>query len=504
MGNVKIITLGRSKNNDCVFQNNTVSGNHAVITLNSDGVSGVIKDLNSTNGTYINNGTHKITVPTNISYNDIIRLGSEVTSLKEIIEKANKTKVSGVGTNHFSNFHGIQHKSIGKNPNNDIVLSYNDVSRKHAVIYFNNQGQVVVEDLGSTNGTFVNGIKITSKILQPGDRLTITRNYPVSWENLFMTSHKSVRKQKSIIMYGLGAVVAVAVIGFIIYMFMPWSKEKIYKEYNSSVALVTSCFGYKVYIDDRDFTQFMCQCMGLQQNEFISVKDGKPCSGMLMSQGTAFFVSGDGKLATNLHVARPWLYSNDKEILKQQVDRIITYIAATSNPFLNRSNVEIKGVMGKIYVLPNGLPMTEGNLIECVEFKGHNDTDKDVAIIQTCSHELPSKVKKIVDLNKADTSEEALTEGTTIYTIGFPYGSDIAINSNNEMVNQVHEGSVTQNRGDFEFGHDAATASGASGSPIFNEKGKLVGIHHAGLTGVTGAQGFNMGIKAKYIIELLK
>jgi hypothetical protein len=39
---------------------------------------------------------------------------------------------------------------------------------------------------------------------------------------------------------------------------------------------------------------------------------------------------------------------------------------------------------------------------------------------------------------------------------------------------------------------------------MINDKGRLVGIHHAGMTGVTGAQGFNRAIKAKYIYDLLK
>ena len=41
---------------------------------------------------------------------------------------------------------------------------------------------------------------------------------------------------------------------------------------------------------------------------------------------------------------------------------------------------------------------------------------------------------------------------------------------------------------------------GASGSPILNDKGQLVGINNAGFE----KQGLNMGVKAKYIVELLK
>lgn len=44
------------------------------------------------------------------------------------------------------------------------------------------------------------------------------------------------------------------------------------------------------------------------------------------------------------------------------------------------------------------------------------------------------------------------------------------------------------------------TEHGASGSPILNDKGQLVGINNAGFE----KQGLNMGVKAKYIVELLK
>ena len=155
-------------------------------------------------------------------------------------------------------------------------------------------------------------------------------------------------------------------------------------------------------------------------------------------------------------------------------------------------------------VIPDGLPVSDGNAIRVTEIKGYDDIKKDVAVIQTETRELPSRVKNVIDINDADLSDDCLTEGRTVFTIGFPYGAEIAMNSNQELKNQVHGGSVTQNRGDYEFGHDAETAGGASGSPIINDKGKLIGIHHAGMTGVTGAQGFNWAIKAKYISDLLK
>ncbi len=51
--------------------------------------------------------------------------------------------------------------SLGRDPGNDIVINDPQVSRKHARI--TRQGEaMVIEDAGSTNGTFVNGMRLTS------------------------------------------------------------------------------------------------------------------------------------------------------------------------------------------------------------------------------------------------------------------------------------------------------------------------------------------------------
>lgn len=493
----RTIRIGRAPGNDCKFDNSSVSGNHAILILDEDQMHGIIKDLGSTNGTYINN--KRVTQDTEVGITDSIRLGSEMTNLNGILQNMNKTKIRPV-TNTYPNG-----KTIGKNSDNNIVMSHDDVSRKHAVLYQKPDGAIVVEDLGSTNGTFVNGEKVTSRVLNAGDKVTITRNYPLNWEQYFTpvqpTPTSKPKPTTTIIAIACGVLIVLGCATWF-FCFRTWDKEKIYSEYNQAVCWVYSQYGYQVLVDGEDFTPTLCQFFKLTPSKLVHISRDELKAGPTGAQGTAFFISQDGKLATNLHITRPWLFSDDGKDIELVVNKILAMLS-TQNPMLGRSTVEVKGVLSGLYIIQNGLPLTDGNAIECDEIKGHDDINKDVAIIQTEKRALPSLDTPYLDITKADTSEKNYIEGKTVYTIGFPYGASIAMNSNNDLRNQVHSGSITQNKGDYEFGHDAETAGGASGSPIINDKGHLIGVHHAGMTGVTGAQGFNWGIKVKYVQELL-
>ena len=66
---------------------------------------------------------------------------------------------------------------IGKASDNDFVVNDPHVSRYHAKLIREEGGCWLLEDLGSTNGTFVNGAQIVKKHVTPSDTIKLGDNY---------------------------------------------------------------------------------------------------------------------------------------------------------------------------------------------------------------------------------------------------------------------------------------------------------------------------------------
>ncbi len=65
--------------------------------------------------------------------------------------------------------------TIGRGNDCDLVLDEPEMSRKHAMIENSGDG-LYLRDLGSANGTFVNGVQVKNAVLHPGDQLAFDRN----------------------------------------------------------------------------------------------------------------------------------------------------------------------------------------------------------------------------------------------------------------------------------------------------------------------------------------
>lgn len=88
--------------------------------------------------------------------------------MPKIIVKFNEAVIRGVPLDR-------EQFTIGRKPDNDVVIDNPAVSGHHAKLS-RVQAVYFLEDLGSTNGTFVNEKKIDKRQLKDGDRVTIGKH----------------------------------------------------------------------------------------------------------------------------------------------------------------------------------------------------------------------------------------------------------------------------------------------------------------------------------------
>ncbi len=91
--------------------------------------------------------------------------------------------------------------TIGRDAVNGVAINDAEVSRKHARLSFQG-GKYVIEDLGSTNGTFVNGQRLSGPVvLKPGDVVSLGEQIVLMYDainldpgaTMVAASHNSAR-----------------------------------------------------------------------------------------------------------------------------------------------------------------------------------------------------------------------------------------------------------------------------------------------------------------------
>ena len=175
-------TIGQGSVNDLVIDRDGVNGFHADIKVEGDQV--VITDINTATGTYVNGD--RISGPTNLRAGDVIRIQDvELEITAEDPAGGGKTLVlSGtalmeVGSNSWSLVADsgpekgqvipvIERTEIGRALECDISILEPALSRKHAELEPDGD-RLIIRDLGSINGTWVNAEKVEEKELKDGD-----------------------------------------------------------------------------------------------------------------------------------------------------------------------------------------------------------------------------------------------------------------------------------------------------------------------------------------------
>jgi S1-C subfamily serine protease len=155
------------------------------------------------------------------------------------------------------------------------------------------------------------------------------------------------------------------------------------------------------------------------------------------------------------------------------------------------AQVNITGHSVQVAVLLNNTFANNPNdLIGCQVLKVSDDEKIDVSLLQTNTKTLPAQVKNLVDINDVVPDNE-LKPGKKIYILGFPMGLILA-NTTQGIKANFQDGQVSRETDGYAFGHNISSIGGASGSPVFDEDGRLAGVHYSGIRGNT--QGFKFAV----------
>jgi S1-C subfamily serine protease len=211
--------------------------------------------------------------------------------------------------------------------------------------------------------------------------------------------------------------------------------------------------------------------------------------------GTGFHVGG-GYIITNRHVVQPW---QEDDLVKQMIQdskgrarikRLVVYFPNYSQPF----------------------PLKIREL----------DYREDLAVTSVD----PALIPKEVPTLPLENDTQTVAVGKTVVSLGYPNGPDRllamtdegearslssrcggsrqciinTLSQSSKIVPLTTQGSIT----DLDarrIVHDAKTAEGGSGAPLFGQSGKVIGVNFGVFTESTAA---NMAVPVKFAIELLK
>jgi ABC transport system ATP-binding/permease protein len=174
------IEIGRAPDNDIILGDANISRHHARIRWQSDQY--FLVDLGSSDGTTLNGVALLPHIPQPLASGDTFHIGRVCLQFcvtdpsPQSLKSPDNATIMGVpDTLVVANLDLRDHHrlTLGRDPQNDTTIQHPSVSRFHATIE-RRKGSFILQDLNSTNGTFVNEKAIDKPwILRVGDRIRI-------------------------------------------------------------------------------------------------------------------------------------------------------------------------------------------------------------------------------------------------------------------------------------------------------------------------------------------
>ena len=305
---------------------------------------------------------------------------------------------------------------VGRSDQCDLVISHESVSSQHCEL-ITSEEKILLRDLNSTNGTFVNGSRIKEVVLNENDRINVGL-VGLIFENGKLQIDTSLREKSSRLSPKILLTTILVIAGFTIFMVLGRQDSKTTNNETTAIPTQTSASSQTPAVQNEE-TSLDLYSQPTTLEEMIPALRNKVIGASCADgSGSAWplTVGQETFVVTNHHV----------------VEYCILY---------ERSEVTLD-IQGKT---------TTGEVISY-------NVEEDLALVSTTS-----RITGLPTSGRPDI-------GQWVMVIGNPLGMDRSVTFGT-VTNMLEGGIVT----------DAAINPGNSGGPIFNSAGEVIGIASAKL-----------------------
>lgn len=514
---MRLLKVGRDSNCDIVLHSDKASALHAEITILNNGDI-LLEDKNSRNGTFVMNRPIKPGTQVSIKRGDAIRFGDVELIWNQIPMPED-----------LSNYKAVY--GIGTSMRNDIQIAGNTASRYHATLKIDRKGKAFLQD-HSKNGSTINGER-----LNPGQTRQIKRGDAIVCGGVPVNLAQFIPSNNLSKIIGIAATIAILVVGgWAAWKYIPWNNSitpVTTQAMENASACVYGGYYYEINVKDDPFKNVIKGWpdkwyMGIGSNGKLQVNTTTDGLSPLGYTGTAFFISKDGEMGTNRHIAVPWEYrdADDEENIRQQMEKarqatsgnlyeLLAYNVMTgalsaddANAWLRRYQNSPLEISGKHAFFGIGLTGSKVNnqidLQQAQVIAESGDHKKDVALIRLNSRKTPDYIVKmgaIYDIEHARVDERSLKpQDEELTIIGYPMGETVANETfdGKELRPTIHKASLSKTPDDNQIQIQAVGIGGQSGSPVIDKSHRLVGVLCSGFKGTEVTYCCNI----KHLVEL--
>jgi len=434
---------------------------------------------------------------------------------------------------------------IGRSADNDIIINDPDgkVSRQHAIIEVHDDGTMFLKD-NSSNGTTVNGSKFIHKQtrINRGDSINFAGVSVLDWNKIKevtiegggQTDGGGVKKPFNW-MYAALPLLALGLC-YLAYTFVingDKTPDLIAKAHSNKVGLIVQGFYYKAKINDQALVFVGIDKEALNKRgefKWLAVLANEYGEKLLpiLTRGTGFFIEGEnldpGTIITNRHVAYPSTVLKDRahdnqtdvslqeirDDITKAIDQMKLAAGVLSGNLTWEDHQEFIGILPNKNILNIQSDLSYNDLcnaykeamIPCKKISYSKDRNVDLALIQTINRELPKNTEALSLTKDFQNDRKLITPGSNISTIGFPATESnkyfVNLNQKDKVQVMVVNGTVLEDPDKHDVKLNMNSRPGASGSPIFDDKGKVIAVLYR------SDGNFTQGILSGYIKSLIK